>query len=32
MGLTSWKDLFIYKFGGIGESFGEWGLSPYIER
>lgn len=30
--LVSWKDEFIYKFGGVGSCFGSWDLSPYIER
>ena len=30
--LLNWKETFIYKFGGIGSCFGEWDLSPYIER
>jgi len=30
--LLTWKNRFIYKFGGIGSCFGEWDLSPYIER
>ena len=29
--LLTWKNRFIYKFGGIGSCFGEWDLSPYIE-
>jgi hypothetical protein len=27
-----WRNWWIYKFGGVGEAFGEWGTSPYIER
>jgi len=30
--VLNWKNNFIYKFGGIGSCFGEWDLSPYIER
>ena len=30
--LLNWHDKFIYKFGGVGSCFGEWDLSPYIER
>lgn len=25
-----WKENWVYKFGGVGEAFGEWGTSPYI--
>jgi hypothetical protein len=28
----NWKDRFIYKIGGVGNCFGSWDLSPYIER
>ena len=30
--LLNWHSTFLYKFGGIGSCFGEWDLSPYIER
>ena len=30
--VLAWKDRYVYKFGGIGSCFGEWDLSPYIER
>lgn len=29
---VAWKDQYIFKIGGIGNCFEEWGLSPYIER
>lgn len=27
-----WRDRWVYKFGGVGEAFGDWNTSPYIER
>jgi hypothetical protein len=30
--LLEWGEQFVYKFGGVGSCFGEWDLSPYIER
>lgn len=32
MCVVQWKDEYIYKVGGLGESFGQWSISPYIER
>jgi len=25
-----WHSNWIYKFGGVGDAFGEWNTSPYI--